>query len=424
MRILTTSLLIAAMAGLPARAEPAPRRSPERAGARIPEASDLARMTEAPGMTAIAQRFEETRLRLLYGDDWDEAIVEIAADDIATVLGRHGGSWRARGLGRQALKKPQSRRAIEWYLDLSVDPAVTRIEPNPRAVHPGCRQMSIDILESGSQLIPDLASQPALAPTAAEGLDAGGIIVAILDSGVAPLDAFGDALLPAIDMLHPRAPFVMWDKDDLGQLSADANGHGTAMATLVASVAEGALLQPVRVVGADCVGTAFDVAAGMTAAADAGARVVLVSLSTRHDSPLLRRSVADVQARGVLIVAAAGNDGQVEYPAAYPGVLAVTAIGADGWPPAFAPQGAGISLAAPGVGIVAVGPDSGMSLTGTSPAAALVAGAAARVARLLDEAGPDAWSAALLAATTPAGEISPGLEGRLGAGCLDFTPLK
>ena len=374
-------LVLAAALALPSIGNAAARRVTERA----PSPSRAAAVAAAPSLEDLARSFERLRLESAFGDDWDEALVETVDGDVESVLRKHGGSWRAHGLGKDAIKAPLRRRAVEWYLEVSADPAVRRIEPNPRAMHPGCRQMSVDILQSGTQLVPDLVTQPALRLASAESLDASGIVVGIVDSGVARLPGLEERLLPAINALHPHGPVIEDDPSDLAEHAGDANGHGTAMATLVATVAGGATLLPVRVVGADCEGTAFDLAAGLTAAADGGARVVLVSLSTTRDSPLLRRTVAELVGRGVLIVAAAGNARAVEYPAAYPGVLSVTAVDADGWPPAFAPVGSAVSMAAPGVDVVAVGPDGALSLTGTSPAAALVAGAAARVASVLAE---------------------------------------
>lgn len=415
---------VAAWSGALESASAEPRRVADRM--RLPARSELSRPVSAD-LQAMQRRFEEIRVRTLFGDDWDEVVVQTVDGDVESLLTRHGGSWRSRGLGRDALRKPGVRRSMEWYLDLWADPAVRSLEPNPRAVHPGCRQMSIDILESGTQLVPDLVSQSALEPTSAEPLACTGVVVAIVDSGVAALPELADELLPSIDMLHPRGPTVVRDAEDLAESAGDANGHGTAMATLVASVARGALIQPVRVVGADCTGTAFDLATGLTAAADAGARVVLVSLSTPVDSPIVRRSVADLLARNVVVVAAAGNDGALEYPAAYPGVLAVTAVDDEGWPPDFAPQGSGVSLAAPGVEIEAVGPEAPVEMTGTSPAAAVVAGAAARAAYLAPGGSGDELRALVLAAVRAADPDEPDepqAGALLGAGLLDFTSLK
>lgn len=415
--------LLAAVSALVLASAPAAEASPRRVAdrGRLPARSDLAVPVSAD-MAEVVRRHEEIRVRTLFGESWDEVLIETSTEDLEPVLSRHGGAWRGRGLGRDAIRKPNARRAMEWYLDLWADPAVRRVEPNPKAVHPGCRQMSIDILESGSGLSPDLATQPALEPTAAESLDATGVTVGIVDSGVAALPSLAETLLPAINVLHPQGPVVVRDDADLAEHADDANGHGTAMASLVASVARGALIQPVRVVGEDCEGTAFDLATGMTAAADAGATILLVSLSTPHDSPVLRRSVEALVARGVLIVAAAGNASVVEYPAAYPGVLSVTAVDRDGLPPAFAPQGDAVSLAAPGVAIQALGPSSALEMTGTSPAAALVAAAAARSAWLQPAGSASDWASWLLLTARPSDE--PGQERRVGAGVLDFTSLK
>lgn len=407
-----TPRALALLALVPLAAASAPRRT-ERAPSTPRLVSAPSRATEA------MRRLEAIRVRQIFGDDWDEVLVETA--DLDGVVRRHGGTWRRHGLGNDALRAPAGSRKLDWYLELWADPGVRRVEPNPRAAHPACRQMSIDILESGAGRMGDLTRQATLSLASAEGgLDAGGVTVGVVDSGVAPLAELQAATLPLIDVLHPRGPVVRTDADDLSDMALDAHGHGTAMASLVSAIARGALIQPVRVVDEDCDGNAFDLASGMQAAADAGARVVLVSMSTPHDSPTLRRTVARLVDAGVLVVAAAGNSGEVEFPGAYPGVVAVTAVDALGLVPDFAPRGLRVDLAAPGVGIVARGPTSDVRMTGTSPAAALAAGAAARLVLLRPDARPQDW-AAILRWSTRAG--APGADGP-GPGILDLEPLR
>ena len=126
----------------------------------------------------------------------------------------------------------------------------------------------------------------------------------------------------------------------------------------------------------------FRVAGAILLAVDQGARVINMSLGAYGDSNILRQAVKHAHDHGVVLVAAAGNDGagQVAYPAAYDGVLAVAAVDALGQPAAFSNYGPQIDIAAPGVGVpVAWTGDQFASVSGTSFSAPLVSAALAMV---------------------------------------------
>ena len=397
------------------------------AGRRLATASRLdhpvvsvPRLEVDPG---LEDRLAIMRLRRQFGDDWTELVVTVPAATVPDVVGRHGGSWRTHGHGKDVLKAPPGRDKFTWALEISRDGDVADSSPNLLAFHPGCRQMSIDILQTGSWT--DMPTQPSLIQVQAttDGLAAEGVRVAVVDSGVAGIVELDGRLEPMIDVLRPHfgeerpggpASFNPTDPE-----AWDANGHGTAMASLVARLARGARVLPVRVVKDDCEGTVFDLAEGIRAAAEAGVQVISVSLSMPQRTQILADAVSDAQARGALVVAATGNAGIVEYPAAFPGVIAVTAVDASGWPPAFAPLGERVDLAAPGVDVVSRGPDAWLRLSGTSPATALVAAAAAAAVARDPGAGPASWRDAVLGSVRPA---DPSLGDRIGSGVLDFTP--
>ncbi|WP_261801614.1 S8 family serine peptidase [Streptomyces sp. ISID311] len=182
----------------------------------------------------------------------------------------------------------------------------------------------------------------------------------------------------------------------------DCVGHGTFVAGLIAAgptkgvrfagVAQGARLIGVR--GTDERGVATDatVAAGIRAASDAGADIIEVSPALVRRSGPLREAVSNAVARDALIVAAAVPDApqrsaqtapppQDYWPAAEPGVLSVVDIDAKGARPqnALVPRSA--DLAAPGDGVVGIGPEgTGHFIgSGASLAAAYVSGIAALV---------------------------------------------
>ena len=100
-----------------------------------------------------------------------------------------------------------------------------------------------------------------------------------------------------------------------------------------------------------------------------GARVVGLSL-TGPDNAVLAAVVRRMVERGVVVVAAAGNGGPAgatAYPAAYPGVLAATAVAADGTAYRRANQGPHVDYALPGVNLLTVRRDGSVrSSSGTS----------------------------------------------------------
>src|SRR5207237_6862164 len=173
-------------------------------------------------------------------------------------------------------------------------------------------------------------------------------VVAVLDSGVAYedyLDLSGAyARAPVFDATQFAAG---WDFVNGDAHPDDDNGHGTAMASIIAGQgsfstsavpfvgpAAGAIILPVKVLDAANQGTEFWLAEGIRYAVQAGADVINLSLDfARNYVPgaALRSALAEARAAGVVVVAASGNtgDGRVLYPAAFPDVLSVGAMRLD-----------------------------------------------------------------------------------------------
>jgi len=145
-------------------------------------------------------------------------------------------------------------------------------------------------------------------------------------------------------------------------------------------VAPGAQLLDVRVVGADGYTVGSLLAQGIVTATDHGAQVINISLGGYGDSTLLQQSVDYAFQHGVVVVAAAGNQAYNELasPASYPGVISVGSVDANGQQAYFSNSGQGLSLTAPGVGVVTAWNTNQLALaSGTSQSSALVAGATA-----------------------------------------------
>ena len=174
--------------------------------------------------------------------------------------------------------------------------------------------------------------------------------------------------------------------DGLG--SSDCNGHGTHVAGTIGGrrwgVAKGVTLVPVRVLGCSGSGMLSGVIAGLDWVASQGPTpsVVNLSLSTSR-SEAFNATVAALVARGITVVAAAGNadtDACSRSPASEPGVLTVAASTAADTRAPFSNHGPCVALYAPGVAVTSAwptAPDAAVALSGTSMAAPHTAGVAA-----------------------------------------------
>ncbi|MCR5876770.1 S8 family serine peptidase [Phenylobacterium sp. J426] len=161
--------------------------------------------------------------------------------------------------------------------------------------------------------------------------------------------------------------------------------HATAVASLMVGqagplrgAAPGASLYVADVYGTTPAGgSAEAIARGLAWLAQNRVPVVNISLVGPRNR-LLEQAVAALNARGVAVVAAVGNDGPAApplYPAAYPGVVAVTAVNGRRQALPEAGRGAHVAFAAPGADMAAAGAGGGyLAVRGTSFAAPLVAG--------------------------------------------------
>ncbi|MEX0326792.1 MAG: S8 family serine peptidase [Puniceicoccaceae bacterium] len=203
-----------------------------------------------------------------------------------------------------------------------------------------------------------------------------GTRIAVLDTGW-----LGHSGLP----VEGIEQISMLEEPGQGEFSA----HGTAVAGLILStnpfapgLAPGAEVLAIQVLDGSGQGDAFTLASGILAAVQNGADVINMSLGSYGDSEVLRQAVQYAADRGVVLVAASGNDGQsfVTYPAAYPEVIGVAAVDADGNRAPFSNYGEGIDLAAPGFKVHALWEENEfIYFDGTSASAPLVSAMAARI---------------------------------------------
>jgi subtilisin family serine protease len=163
-----------------------------------------------------------------------------------------------------------------------------------------------------------------------------------------------------------------------------------------------------------------------------GAGVISMSLGYGAASRPVRAAIQQAMDHGVVVVASSGNSGEVpgrarghklapySFPADYPGVLGVGALGRSGAPASFSSDNLSVELAAPGVKVPAQGRDGRYWLvSGTSPACALTAG----VAALIKARYPRLPAATVVQAMTASAANPPhgGYDAEVGFGTVDAS---
>lgn len=181
----------------------------------------------------------------------------------------------------------------------------------------------------------------------------------------------------------------------------DDNGHGTHVAGIIGAVdnafgilgtSPGVHLYALKVLNAAGEGYFSDIIRGLDWCTQNNIEIINLSFGSDQPSRALHEAVKKVVAAGKIIVSAAGNDGtyqSVDYPAAYPEVVAVGAIDELNQITPFTSRGAELNLVAPGTNILSTTLKGFFKrLSGTSMAAAYVTGAAAILKRAHPPAGP------------------------------------
>ncbi|RWK43520.1 S8 family serine peptidase [Mesorhizobium sp.] len=230
----------------------------------------------------------------------------------------------------------------------------------------------------------------------------------------------------AIDDTNPALSGVIADQfDAMPDVPIEARDHGTSIDGLIAGVgalkgmAPGARIYHARAFEGGK--SSMDVIlAALDWAAEQDVRIINMSfVGPKND--LLGVACRNARALGIVLVAAAGNNGPKApygYPAAFDSVIAVTATDAKDGLMQQANRGAYVFLSAPGVEMVAPSGAGSDVVTGTSFAAAIVTGAIANLLHAAPDRSAD-WVEKALAAT--ARDLGPkGRDNDFGHGLLDI----
>jgi len=202
------------------------------------------------------------------------------------------------------------------------------------------------------------------------------VTVAVIDSGVTNHPAFREGQVVHIDLVNDGKAF---------------EGHGTAIASLIAGdvpgaqgVSPAAKILDVRIADGTGGSDSFQLARGIQTAVDRGAQIINISMGSYGDSPLVADAIQNAIAKGIIVVASAGNEQSATktWPAAYKDVISVSGVDAKGQLAYFSNSG-DPTISAPGVGVPSAYAQNSKPLLaqgdGTSQAAALVSGAAAAI---------------------------------------------
>jgi hypothetical protein len=312
--------------------------------------------------------------------------------------------------GTIGLFRITDRRTIEVASrEFATEASVRSVQPNFRYV---VQEQKAALTEGDPAQYANAKLRLPQAHTLAHGAN---VTIAVIDSG--------------IDVKHPELANAIADNFDALGSKEGPHVHGTGIAGAIVSHARlmgsapEARILAIRAFGAAPNGaesTSYVILKGLDHAAAHGAQIVNMSFAGPKDG-LIERAIAATVAKGIVMVAAAGNAGPKSpplYPAANANVIAVTATDAQDRLFAASNRGSHIAISAPGVDIFLPAPDEKYQMTsGTSFSAAYVSGLAALMLERNPALKPGEVHAILMKTARDLG--APGRDDLFGAGEAD-----
>jgi thermitase len=213
----------------------------------------------------------------------------------------------------------------------------------------------------------------------------GGIKIAVIDSGI----DLNHSLFAGKLVGSPEAwDYVGNDPTPQDEAGGNGYGHGTAVAGIILQVAPRAKILPIRVLRPDGTANTADVVAAIGRAVYYGANIINLSLGTGGYDQSLMDICTWANNNGVRIVAAAGNNGQLNNldspalfswsPGTYQMTIGVGSVNANDQRSSFSSYGDNVYTFAPGENIWSAYPgNQSATFTGTSFAAPIVSGSIA-----------------------------------------------
>lgn len=203
------------------------------------------------------------------------------------------------------------------------------------------------------------------------------VVVAIIDNGI-------DVLHPLFyGSIDPNGYDFVDDDYDPDEVPGQVYGHGTFVGGLIKLIAPDVQLMPMRAFDTAGVATTFDICEAIYRAIDYQADIINMSFGLYMDYPIIDAAMDDAFRAGVLMVAAAGNDGLAvsAFPAGHDGVLSVAALDSLEQLADFSNYGDNLDICAPGVNLYSAlaGEYDWGRWSGTSFAAPLVTAVCALV---------------------------------------------
>lgn len=322
----------------------------------------------------------------------EEVVAEGApdADDgtalrVVTVVNRDGEAevlvQKVRGADA-AVTAVGEAQETETALAVSVDTRITLDAPPARPA-PAGGLVRTDTLRTNQWALDRLEAERVWADYSSGA----GTVVAVVDTGV-------DGGHPDLAGRFTSAGFDYVAGSGDGRV--DPHGHGTHVAGVVAAVRGNAIgvvglaplaqVMPLRVLDGTGAGWSSNIAKAIIYAADNGADVVNLSLGGPTEDSSTKVAVNYALSKSVIVVAAAGNNratgNAANYPAAYPGVLAVASIERGDTSSTFSTTGPYVDIAAPGGRILSTVPGGYAYMSGTSMATPHVSAVGALVTNL------------------------------------------